>query len=95
MGSPWSRLWSSRACFSLLSYSSTVPLSGRWAMTRTPRGTISVMYRRADGSRLTLRRRISSERSARERLDTSTMPTMKNEAILIPSGRSTTLVTVV
>ena len=42
-----------------------------------------------------MRIRISSERMVRETSDVATMATMKNEAILIPSGRSITLATVV
>ena len=39
--------------------------------------------------------RSSVERIARESSETSTMATMKNDAILMPSGRSTMLATVV
>ena len=94
-GSPWSRLWSSRAWPSLRSYSSSVNRSGRWAMMRTPCGATSSMALRAASSRVTFSTRSSVERMARESIEVATMPTMNRAAILMPSGRSITMLTMV
>ena len=60
---------------------------------RMPRGTISSMNSWALPESRTWPTRSSVERMAREARELTTMAMVKNEAILIPSGRSWTLTT--
>ena len=62
---------------------------------RTLSGAISSTNRCAASSSSHAVMRSSVERMARESSDTNTMATMKKDAILMPSGRSMMLATVV
>ena len=60
-----------------------------------PRRLASAIQRSAVSSKSTALVRSSVERTAREMSETMTMAPMKKAAILMPSGRSMTLATVV
>ncbi len=64
-------------------------------MMRTLSGATSSTNRCATGSSRTVVMRSSVDRMARESSERKTMETMKNVAILMPSGRSTMFAMVV